>query len=192
MEVELSSGRGLRNWAKRQISAVVLYVLYGGLYELYRTDSRVKEEMDRWPDGMTYGLKCSPCGPGLFFRKNEGKLMRLNPRIQRSYDTCITFKNIDAAFLVLTGRQGIAGAYAAHGFSLHGDIGTAMELTRCVDIVESYLFPRLMTKRILKEVAEKEGSSIALYARILVNSLRGAYNMANDEKKPYRVKAYYR
>lgn len=59
MEVELSSGRALSSWTKRKISSVVLYVLYGGLYELYRTDSRVKEEMDRWPDGMTYGLKCS-------------------------------------------------------------------------------------------------------------------------------------
>lgn len=192
MEVEISPGKVLSNWEKQNISAVVLYFLYGGLYELYRTDSRVKEEIDRWPDGMTYGLKCSPKGPGLFFRKNEGKLMRLNPRIQRSYDTCITFKNIDTAFLVLTGRQGIAGAYAAHGFSLHGDIGTAMELTRCVDIVESYLFPRLMTKRILKEVAVKQSSSIALYMRIVVNGLRGAYTMARDEKKPYRVKAYYR
>lgn len=192
MEVEISPGKVLSNWGKQNISAVVLYFLYGGLYELYRTDSRVKEEIDRWPDGMTYGLKCSPKGPGLFFRKNEGKLMRLNPRIQRSYDTCITFKNIDTAFLVLTGRQGIAGAYAAHGFSLHGDIGTAMELTRCVDIVESYLFPRLMTKRILKEVAVKQSSSIALYMRIVVNGLRGAYTMARDEKKPYRVKAYYR
>lgn len=192
MEVELSSGRALSNWGKRQISSVVLYVLYGGLYELYQIDSRVKEEMDRWPDGMTYGLRCTPKGPSLFFRKNEGKLMRLNPGIQRSYDTCITFKNIDTAFLVLTGRQGIAGAYAAHGFSLHGDIGTAMELTRCVDIVESYLFPKVMTKRILKEVAVKESSSIALYLRILVNSLRGAYTMVKDEKKPHRVKAYYR
>lgn len=192
MEVELSLGRALSNWGKGRISSLVLYVLYGGLCELYQTDSRIKEEMDRWPDGMTYGLKCSPKGPSLFFRKNEGKLMRLNPRIQRSYDTCITFKNIDAAFLVLTGRQGIAGAYAAHGFSLHGDIGTAMELTRCVDIVESYLFPKLMTKRILKEVAVKESSPILLYARIFVNGARGAYTMAKDEKKPHRVKAYYR
>ena len=192
MQVELSFSKALRNWGKERVSSIVLYFLYGGLYELYHTDPGIKAEVDQWPDGMTYVVKCSPKGPGLIIRKNEGKLMRLNPRIQRSYDTCITFKNIDSAFLVLTGRQGIAGAYAAHAFSLHGDIGTAMEFVRCVDIVESYLFPKVMTKRILKEVAPKNSSSLVLYAKILINGFRGAYNMANDEKKPYREKAYYR
>ena len=87
---------------------------------------------------------------------------------------------------MLTGRMGIAGAYAAHGFSLHGDIGTAMELTRCVDLAESYLFPKIMTRRILKEVAKKRTSSLVLYARILMGLLRGAYTPARGEKKTFR------
>lgn len=114
------------------------------------------------------------------------ELYQTDPRIQKQYDTCITFKSLETAFLVLTGRMGIAGAYAAHGFSLHGDIGTAMELTRCVDLAESYLFPKIMTRRILKEVAKKRTSSLVLYARILVGLLRGAYTPARGEKKTFR------
>lgn len=186
MELEMSLKKGMANWGRRKLASVVLCVLYGGIYQLYQTDARVQREIDRWPEGMTYGLKCSPQGPSLYFRKNEGKLMRLNPRIQKKYDTCITFKSLETAFLVLTGRMGIAGAYAAHGFSLHGDIGTAMELVRCVDLVESHLFPRVMTKRILKEVEPKGISSIHLYLRIFAGLFRGAYAMARGEKKTYR------
>lgn len=186
MELEMSIGKSLGNWGRRKIAAVVLTVLYGGIYELYQTDTRIQKEIDRWPEGMTYALKCSSRGPSLYFRKNEGKLMRLNPRIQKQYDTCITFKSLETAFLVLTGRMGISGAYAAHGFALHGDIGTAMELTRCVDLAESYLFPKIMTRRILKEVAQKRSSSLGLYVKILVGLLRGAYLPARGEKKTYR------
>lgn len=186
MELEMSIGKSLGLWGRARIASVVLTVLYGGIYELYQADPRIQKEIDRWPEGMTYAIRCSTQGPSLYFRKNDGKLMRLNPRIQKQYDTCITFKSLETAFLVLTGRMGIAGAYAAHGFSLHGDIGTAMELTRCVDLAESYLFPKIMTRRILKEVAKKRTSSLVLYARILVGLLRGAYTPARGEKKTFR------
>ncbi|MGI6011864.1 MAG: hypothetical protein ACOX8H_10285 [Ruminococcus sp.] len=192
MEFEISRGRKAGSFIKRRTASVVLYVLYGGICELYRLDSRVKDEIDSWPEGMTYCLACSEKGPRLFFRKSQNQLQRLNPRIQRYYDTAITFRSLDGAFEVLTGRMGIAQAYSAHAFSLHGDIGTAMELTRCVDVVESYLFPRFMTKRILKRVPRKETSTLLVYLRILIGALRGAYTPSKEEKKPYHIKSMHK
>ncbi|HIR92695.1 MAG TPA: hypothetical protein IAB98_04670 [Candidatus Egerieimonas intestinavium] len=192
MRIDISGGKRWNNWAKRQLAKVVLYFLYGGIYELYKRDGRVRKEILGWPDGMTYCLSCGPQGPRLFFRKTGKQLQRLNPRVQRYYDTCITFKSLEDAILVLTGRMGIAGAYAAHAFTLHGDIGTAMELTRCVDVVESYLFPRVMTKRILRQVARKEFSALRLYLWILVGMVRGAYTESREEKKPFRIKSMHR
>ncbi len=192
MEFEISTGKKAGSFIKRRISRIVLYVLYGGICELYSLDSRVKDEIDSWPEGMTYCLACSEKGPRLFFRKSQNQLQRLNPRIQRYYDTAITFRSLDGAFDVLTGKMGIAQAYSAHAFSLHGDIGTAMELTRCVDVVESYLFPRFMTKRILKKVPGKETSTLLVYARILIGALRGAYTPSAEEKKPYHIKSMHK
>ena len=84
---------------------MVLYVLYGGICELYQLDGRVRDEIDSWPEGMTYCLACSEKGPRLFFRKSQNQLQRLNPRIQRFYDTAITFRSLESAFEVLTGRM---------------------------------------------------------------------------------------
>ena len=66
-------------------------------------------------------------------------------------DLEITFKSIDVAFLMFTGRLGVSKAYAEHRFTLKGEIGKAMSLVRCIDIVEAYLFPKFITKNILKE-----------------------------------------
>lgn len=192
MEFEISTKRRMENFIKSRISAVVLYVLYGGICELYQLDGRVRDEIDSWPEGMTYCLACSEKGPRLFFRKSQNQLQRLNPRIQRFYDTAITFRSLESAFEVLTVRMGIAQAYGAHAFSLHGDIGTAMELTRCVDVVEAYLFPGVMTKRILKKVPRREVNTLRVYLRILIGALRGAYTMSAEEKKPCRIKSMHK
>lgn len=174
---------------KRKVSEVVLYFLYGGLYQLYKKDSRVREEVDSWENGMTYCLKCCADGPQLFIRKNSQGLQRLKPAIQKDYDTCFEFKSLDEAFLVLTGRQGVAGAYAAHGFLLHGDIGTAMSFARSIDLVEAYLFPAFMTRRILKEIPKKESGSLALYAAVLGGIVTGEYRPAVKPKNIYAVKS---
>jgi hypothetical protein len=44
--------------------------------ELYRLDSRMKDEIDSWPEGMTYCLACSEKGPRLFFRKSQNQLQK--------------------------------------------------------------------------------------------------------------------
>ncbi|MGI6007391.1 MAG: hypothetical protein ACOX8E_07875 [Ruminococcus sp.] len=192
MEFETSKCRSTGNFIKRRIADVILYVLYGSFCELYRLDSRMKDEIDSWPEGMTYCLVCSEKGPRLFFRKSQNQLQKLNPRIQRYYDTACTFRSLEGAFEVLTGRMGCAQAYSTHTFYIHGDIGSALKLTRCVDLAETYLFPRFMTRRILRKVRGKESSSLLLYFRILIGALRGAYTPSTEEKKPYRIKSMHR
>lgn len=71
------------------------------------------------------------------------------------------------AFRVFTGRMGIAGAYAAHAFTLRGNINRTMGVVRIVDMVEGYLFPRFMTRRILKDTPKKELPALAVYLRLI-------------------------
>lgn len=189
MKTTISRKRKFIQSMKRKISEIVLYFLYGGLFQLYKKDSRIQEEIDSWENGMTYCLKCSADGPQLFIRKNSKGLQRLNPKIQKDYDTCFEFKNLDTAFLVLTGRQGVAGAYAAHGFLLQGDIVTAMSFARSIDLVEAYLFPKFITKHILKDVPKKETSAILLYASIIGGIVTGAYRRVSQPKNIYAVKS---
>jgi hypothetical protein len=42
-----------------------------------------------------------------------------------------------------------------------------MSFVRCVDIIEGYLFPRFLTKHILKGAPVKELSSLTVYRKVL-------------------------
>ena len=176
------------NRIKKRTERIVLYVLYGGLFELYKRDSRIQREVDSWKHGMTYCLQCQKDGPSLYIRKTGRGLERLDPRVQSDYDTCFQFKSIDSAFLVFTGQMGIAGAYAAHGFTMKGDIGTAMSFSRSVDVAEAYLFPQFIIRRILKEIPEKEMSALGLYIRIAGGILSGSYRMTRENKITYTAR----
>ena len=83
-------------------------------------------------------------------------------------DIEITFKSIDHAFFMMIGKEGVANAYARHRFTLKGDITKAISFVRCVDIIEAYLFPKLITKHILKQIPKRKQAIIFVYLRLLI------------------------
>ena len=72
------------------------------------------------------------------------------------------------AFYVFTGQMGVAAAYAQHRFTVRGNVSETMGFVRCVDLAEGYLFPPFWAKSILKELPEKQLSSLRLYGAVLL------------------------
>lgn len=185
MEVPMSFKKRLSLSLKKNICAVVLYFLFGALKQLASCDTRIAKEIAAWPEGMVYCLKASKNGPFLCFEKSGDTLNRLKEYTPDSPNVRITFKSIDSAFLVLTGQLGLAGSYSAHGFILEGDVQKTMSLCRCADLAEGYLFPHVMTRRILKEVPEKEHFSLNIYGRILLGMFNRQYRQTYAAPQQY-------
>lgn len=154
------------NAVKALVARIVLFVLYRAIKVLAHEDSRIMAEFSSWKDGLTVVLETGHNGPAINLKKDADRLVRVHS--VDSPDIRITFRSLDAAFLVLTGQMGVSRAYAEHRFMLSGDIGQTMSIVRCIDIAESYLFPRLMTKRILRKVEKKEFSTLRVYRKIFV------------------------
>ena len=152
---------------KKLIAKIVLFFLYRGFKVVYKIDDKVKNEIDNWHDG--YGIKIITCenGPSLYIKKKNGKLVRIKDK-EENAEIEIIFKNFNSAFLLFTGRMGISKAYAEHRFLLKGNIMDAMSFVRCTDIVESYLFPKIITKRILKEVTKRKVNIFIVYIRVII------------------------
>ena len=72
---------------------------------------------------------------------------------------------------MLSGQKGIADAYAEHLFTLEGDIYKTMGFVRCVEFAEAYLFPRVWSGRILKEIPDKQLASLKVYALALLENV---------------------
>ena len=149
------------------VNGIVLQVLYRGFRVLYERDSRVRAEVVGWEDGRMLKLVCGPGGPVLVLQKKEGEGIVKLQRVQHA-DITMRFKTVKGAFQVLTGQKGVADAYASHMFFLEGDIYKTMSFVRCVDYIEAYLFPKIMSERILKEVPDKQLSSLQVYALALL------------------------
>lgn len=147
------------------LCGIVLQVLFRAIRVLSHCDSRIRAELSALPEGQTVKISVSPHekSRALTFTVSNGTVKKTD----KSPDIHIVFKNEAMAFRVFTGRMGIAGAYAAHAFTLRGNINQTMGVVRVVDLVEGYLFPKFMTRRILKEVPQKELPTLCVYLRLI-------------------------
>ncbi len=170
MEVyRVSAGKKRSLAGKKMFSSVILYFLFHGLNVLYRKDERVRSEIDEWENGFAWGIGMGEKAPALYMRKTEKGFERISAKNvhPENMDLMIQFKSVDAAFQVMSGQVGVAGSYARHGFVLKGDIARAMSVVRCMDLTEAYLFPKVISRRILKEVPEKNMGLFHTYVAVM-------------------------
>lgn len=152
---------------KKFISKIVLFFLYKGFKVTYKYDENVKKEIDSLDNGFTAVIDTGIDNVKLIIKKENNKLIRLKDT--ENADIEIVFKSIDVAFLMFIGKLGVSKAYAEHRFTLKGEISKAMVLVRCIDIVESYLFPKIITKGILKYQPKKSIGIVRTYILALLS-----------------------
>lgn len=147
---------------KEAVISVVMEVLYRAVRSLAVSDERVMYEIARLPHGSVISFAASPGkkAPRLTFAVRNGTIKKTE---NKAYDVEIIFKSTSAAFKVFTGQMSVAGAYAAHAFTLSGSINLVMGVVRVVDIAESCLFPRIITRRILTNVFKRRRCAVLTY-----------------------------
>lgn len=151
---------------KKFISKIILFFLFKGFVVTYKYDENVRKEIETLPDGFTAMIDTGEKNVKLIIQKKDNKIIKLKEA--KNADIEIVFKSIDAAFLMFIGRLGVSRAYAEHRFTLKGEITQAMCLVRCIDIVEAYLFPKFITKNILKYMPTKNMGLLKTYFLALV------------------------
>jgi hypothetical protein len=140
-----------RKIIKRIIAGVSLFSLGRAFQTASVLDDTIKQEIEDWPEGYTVVMKVMPHGPLMAVVKTGDRLKYAGGK-DRPADLSVMFKNLESALLVLTARQGTPQAYAEHRIGVRGDLGRAMALTRCLNITQTYLFPKLICSRIMKQV----------------------------------------
>jgi hypothetical protein len=134
-----------------------------GFQSVTSFDKTASEEINGLNDLMYILLKVEPNGPCMVMQKRNGKLNFVGTKVPDKVDLAIYFKNIEAAFLVVTGQIGIAQAYAEHRFTLKGDIFITMPLVRALNITEAYLFPGFMAKKLMKRMPDRSNNKFNIY-----------------------------
>ncbi len=139
------------NRAKRFIVRANFFILGRGLQAASRFDSCIKKEISRWNEGFTVVMKVRPEVLSLAWRKSSGRIRYMGSGSVEA-DLAVIMKNLDTAFLMVTAQMGTFQAYAQNRIALEGNTVDAMILTRCLNTVEAYLFPKFVSRRILKRL----------------------------------------
>ena len=136
---------------KRLTVTLSMMVIGRALQTASRVDPDVMQEIGAWPEGFTAMMHVVPCGPKLGWVKQGRRLYCLGTRIERA-DLEIHYKNVECAFLLFAGLKGPDQACAEHRLAVRGDLTLAMSFIRCIKLVLAYLFPRPISRRLLKRV----------------------------------------
>jgi len=139
---------------KRLVNQVVLFVLGRALQSLSRLDPLIQHEVQTWPEGFTLMMRIRPDGGSMAVTRLPGGSLRyLGANFDESKaDVVIYMKSIECAFAMLTGQLGIDTAYAQHAMCARGDLSNTVSVVRVLNIVEAYLFPSIMARRLMKRL----------------------------------------
>lgn len=143
-----------RKPVKRLVNQVVLFVLGRALQSLSRLDPLIRHEVQTWPEGFTLMMRIRPDGGSMAVtRLPGGSLGYLGANFDESKaDVVIYMKSIECAFAMLSGQLGIDTAYAQHAMCARGDLSNTVSVVRVLNIVEAYLFPAFMARRLMKRL----------------------------------------
>ena len=148
---------------KLLLARVILWFLGRGMCACAAVDSRVQAEVRDWTEGVRLTMQVAPAGPAMTVEKRAGRLRFLGARSVDAADLVITFKHIEAALPILLGMTSVAQGYAERRMTMKGDLTFGLSVVRVVLVTEAYLFPGLITRRIMQRVPVREVSMLRVY-----------------------------
>jgi len=152
---------------KKLVAGTSLLALGTAFEIVSKCERNLRSELDDWEEGRTFSLGVIPDGPAMVLKKENGRIRYLGS-CSDDADPKILFKNIDCALLPLTGMMSSDTAFVQHRAILHGRVGAAMEISRAMAIVQSYLLPGFMFGWLYKRPPQFTLAQYLLKAWVLV------------------------
>ena len=153
---------------KKFVVNVGFKLLGKGLVACSKVEQAVKEELKSYEDGFVIELKIFNTDTKVAVEKIGDRFKYLGSKYNTTPDLSVIFKSYEGALLLVLGQIGLHEGYAQHRFIVKGDFIQAMPFVRILYYVEAYLFPKFITKNILKEMPERSSTKLQAYLRLLI------------------------
>ncbi len=161
-----STEHGVSTGAKVALSRVSLLALAATFELTGKYTQEMKEEIADWEDGRRVGIGVLPQGPYITVEKHADGFRILGAGL-RDPHISILFKNLDSAILIFTGMLGAPMAVAENRVCVQGNNYHAMQVTRAMAIVQTYLFPGIILKNTFKRPPRLSAGQLAIKAKIM-------------------------
>lgn len=156
---------------KRKVVKLILSMLGQGIRVCRNFDEEVRAEFDLLPENFVLIIGIWGSRHPLILQSRKDGVHRIHESVsslvkklsvpqvisrrvsleqpQETRMLEIRFKSVEAAWRMVTAKVSSSQAYARHDLLIKGEITKAMQMLRCIERVESYLFPRGIAKRVL-------------------------------------------
>ncbi|MGO1462706.1 MAG: hypothetical protein ACTHYN_06250 [Marinobacter sp.] len=141
--------------ARRLYVELMFQVMGRALQAVSEVDREVRQETWTLPEGFLFEMMVMPDGPKLIVEHvGEGRLSYHGKRPPSPVDVSIQFKHVTHAFLVLSFQEKTSIAFANDRMLVDGDVSYAVRMTRVLNRLESFILPKVVAKRAVKEYPE--------------------------------------
>ncbi|HET8850762.1 MAG TPA: hypothetical protein VFM78_12880 [Marinobacter sp.] len=138
--------------ARRNYVELMFQVMGRALQAISQVDETTRDETRVLPNGFLFEMRVMPNGPALIVEHvGDGQLHFHGDNAPRPVDLSIQFKHMAHAFLVLSFQEKTAVAFANDRMLVDGDISFAVRMTRVLNRLESFILPKLIAQRAVKE-----------------------------------------
>jgi len=134
---------------KKMVVGIALLALGGTFEKVSKHSAELKEEIKTWKKGIVISLGVLPNGPSISLKEDNGTIRYLG-RGYKNPDVRILFKNMDSAFMPFTAQMGSHIAFVQHRALLHGNVVDGIKANRAMGIVQAYLLPGIVFKKVFK------------------------------------------
>jgi len=171
----------LASQAKRLYVELMFQVMGRALQAVSEVDSEVQKEAKVLPVGFLFEMMVMPDGARLIVEHiGEGRFHYHGNSAPRPIDVSIQFKHLTHAFLVLSFQEKTSVAFAHDRMLVDGDVSYAVRMTRVLNRLESFILPKIIAKRAVKEypenlhLPEKLISAAQIYLKVATHFVQTA------------------
>lgn len=135
----------------------LMFFLFGrALQTVSRLDETVQQEVAEWPEGFMVLHRVLPDGPRMaIVRNRKGRLEYKGGKPgEEEADLVISIKNLESIFLIVSLQIGMFQAFAENRVAVKGNVPVALSMTRCLNILVTYLVPRRTVQPLVRRAPE--------------------------------------
>lgn len=129
----------------------IFFIMERGISSLSGKDADITREIKALPEGYVIRMNILNYTPQFAIKVKDGKFVRLDKR-DAAADLTISFKHPAAALKVLTAQAGTPQAYSENRMCVKGNLNSAMITVRCMAILQGYLYPAFINRRVMRRV----------------------------------------
>jgi hypothetical protein len=159
---------------KTQITRLCFYFLGMGIETAYRNVPEVKADMDTLPDPFSFCMSV-PNGPSMMILKKGGTVGYVGEKEAYQVDLELVIKNIELAYLAMTGRIGTPDLIYHDRQFIRGDLNYMMTMVRVLNASEALLFPNFLLRFYVKKVSPLSLKTMANRVKAYTNATIGFF-----------------